>query len=100
MRWIITKDYWGNCLGLGEDDEGIPTRGKPEQGDALPVEFRLYTARGRLLFEGRCDDIAADWWHGMEPLLYAWATFRCRRLTWRPAGTGESWRPLRPWIRH
>lgn len=69
MRWIVTKDHHGGCIGLGEDADGVPARGKPEDGDALPVEFRLYTARGRLLFEGRCGDIDADWWHGMEPLL-------------------------------
>lgn len=96
MRWIVTKDHHGGCIGLGEDADGVPARGKPEDGDALPAEFRLYTAQGRLLFEGRCGDIAADWWHGMEPLLYAWTTFRCRRLTWRPAETHEPWRPLRP----
>jgi hypothetical protein len=59
MRWIVTKDHHGGCIGLGEDADGVPARGKPEDGDALPVEFRLYTARGRLLFEGRCGDIAA-----------------------------------------
>ncbi|WP_104493483.1 hypothetical protein [Paracoccus denitrificans] len=96
MRWINTTDYWGNCLGLGEDADGVPARGKPEDGDALPMEFRLCDAKENVLFEGRCGDIDADWWHGLDPLLYAWATFRCCRLYYRRAGTDEPWRPLRP----
>ncbi len=71
MRWIVTVDHHGGCLGMGEDADGVPARGKPEQGDALPMEFRLYEANGNLLFEGRCGDIDADWWNGFEPLIYA-----------------------------
>jgi hypothetical protein len=62
----------------------------------LPMEFRLHDARGEVLFEGRCGDIDADWWHGFEPLNYLWQTFRCRRLSYRCAGTQEPWRWLRP----
>ncbi len=95
MRWIITTDHWGGCIGLGENADGAPARGKPEQGDSLPMEFRIYDPRGNLLFEGRCGDIDADWWHGFEPLMYLWNPFRGRRLTYRRAGTDEPWRPLR-----
>lgn len=55
---------------------------------ATPCRWSSGFARGRLLFEGRCGDIATDWWHGMEPLLYAWATFRRRRLTRAPGRDG------------
>lgn len=96
MRWIITTDHWGNCLGLGEAADGAPARGTPDQGDALPMEFRLFDASGALLFEGRCGDIDADWWHGYEPLHYLWNPFRCRRLSYRRAGTDQPWRWLRP----
>ncbi len=96
MRWIVTTDHWGGCIGLGEDADGIITRGTLAQGDALPMEFRLYDARGTLLFEGRCGDIEADWWHGFEPLMATWNTFRCRRLSYRRAGTQDPWRPLQP----
>lgn len=75
MRWIVTKDHHGGCIGLGEDANGVATRGTPEQGDALPMEFRLYEASGNLLFEGRCGDIDADWWNGFEPLIYLWTPF-------------------------
>lgn len=84
MRWIITTDHWGNCLGLGEDADGVPTRGTPDQGDALPMAFRLHDARGAVLFEGRCGDIDADWWHGYELLAATSTTFRCRRLSLPP----------------
>lgn len=47
-----------------------PTRGTPDQGEALPMTFRLYDANSAILFEGRCGDIDADWWHGFEPLNY------------------------------
>ena len=95
MRWIVTVDHHGGCIGMGEDADGVPARGAPEQGDALPMEFRLYEANGNLLFEGRCGDIDADWWSGFEPLIYLWAPFRCRRLSYRRAGTDEPWRPFR-----
>jgi len=49
MRWIVTKDHHGGCIGLGKDANGVDTRGTPEQGDALPMEFRLYEASGNLL---------------------------------------------------
>lgn len=94
MRWIVTVDYWGNCLGMGEDEDGVPTRGKPEQGDALPMEFWLCDARENVVFEGRCGDIDVDWWHGFEPLMATWNTFRCRRFYYRRAGTKEPWRSL------
>ena len=89
MRWIVTVDHHGGCLGMGEDADGVPARGKPEQGDALPMEFRLCDARENVLFEGRCGDIDADWWHGFEPLIATWNTFRCRRLHYLGAGTKE-----------
>ena len=38
MRWIITVDNHGGCMGLGEDANGAPARGTPEQGDALPMD--------------------------------------------------------------
>mgnify|MGYP007056837365 CR=1 FL=1 len=60
------------------------------------MEFRLYEASGNLCFEGRCGDIDADWWHGFEPLIYTWNTFRCRRLTYRRADSGETDRPFLP----
>lgn len=96
MRWIVTIDHHGGCIGLGEDADGAPARGTPEQGETLPMEFRLYDAHGELLFEGRCGDIDADWWHGFEPLNYTWTPFRCRRLSYRRAETDEPWRWLRP----
>ncbi len=96
MRWIVTVDHHGGCMSLGEDADGAPARGTPKHGDALPMEFRLHDARGEVLFEGRCGDIDADWWHGFEPLNYLWQTFRCRRLSYRCAGTQEPWRWLRP----
>lgn len=96
MRWIVTVDYWGNCLGMGEDNNGIPRHGTPEESDDLPMEFRLYATDGALLFEGRCGDIDADWWHGFEPLMATWGTFRCRRLSYRRAGTNNEWRWLQP----
>ena len=49
MRWIVTVDHHGGCIGMGEDADGVPARGAPEQGDALPMEFRLYEANGNLL---------------------------------------------------
>lgn len=96
MRWIITTDHWGGCLGMGENADAGPTRGTPEQGDTLPMEFRLYDARGDLCFEGRCGDIDADWWHGFEPLMFTWNVIRCRRMTYRRAGSDEEWRPFTP----
>jgi hypothetical protein len=97
MRWIITIDHMGGCLGLGENEDGAPIRGKPEEGDMLPMEFQLFDARGNICFAGRCRDIDEDWWHGLEPLLFAWNTHaRCRRLTYRRAGSAKPWRPLRP----
>ena len=96
MRWIVTTDHWGGCVGLGEDMNGAPTRGTPEQGDTLPMEFQLYDASSTLLFEGRCGDIEADWWHGFEPLMFTWNTFRCRRLSYRRVGTTAPWQWLRP----
>jgi hypothetical protein len=96
MRWIIMIDHHGGCIGLGENADGVPARGTPEQGKALPMDFRLYDARGEVLFEGRCGDIDEDWWHGFEPLIYTWSTFRCRRMTYRPAGSQEEWRRFRP----
>lgn len=96
MRWIITFDHHGGCLGMGENAEGIPTRADPKEGDSLPMEFRLYDARGQLCFEGRCGDIDADWWHGFEPLIYTWNIFRCRRLTYRRADARAQWRTLAP----
>ncbi len=95
MRWIVTVDHHGGCLGMGEDADGVPARGKPEQGDALPIKFRLCGARENVLFEGRCGDIDADWWHGFEPLIATWNTFRCRRLHYRRAGTKELWRSFK-----
>ncbi|MCX8999437.1 hypothetical protein NOF55_20235 [Rhizobiaceae bacterium BDR2-2] len=95
MRWIITKDHWGGCMGLGENADGAPARGRPEDGEALPMEFRLYDPRGKLLFEGRCGDIDEDWWHGFEPLIYLWNPFRARRLYYRRAGMKKRWRPFR-----
>jgi hypothetical protein len=59
------------------------------------MEFRLYEANGNLLFEGRCGDIDADWWHAFEPLIATWNTFRCRRLHYRRAGTKEPWRSFK-----
>ena len=96
MRWIITTDHHGGCLGMGENAEGIPARADPKEGDSLPMEFRLYDARGQLCFEGRCGDIDADWWHGFEPLIYTWNAFRCRRLTYRRADQRAQWRALAP----
>lgn len=94
MRWIVTTDHHGGCTGLGEDANSVPARGTPEQGNALPMEFRLHTASGEVLFEGRCGDIDADWWNGFEPLIYLWQPFRCRRLSYRRAETNDSWRLL------
>lgn len=37
MRWIITFDYMGGCLGLGENADGIPDRAEPEQPAASCV---------------------------------------------------------------
>ncbi|RWR25586.1 hypothetical protein D2T31_21755 [Sinirhodobacter populi] len=34
-------------------------------------------------------------WHGFEPLHYTWTPFRCRRLSYRRAGTDEPWHWLR-----
>ncbi len=96
MRWIITTDHHGGCMGLGEDANGAPTRGTPDQAEALPMAFRIHEASGAILFEGRCGDIDADWWHGFEPLNYLWQPFRCRRLSYRCAGTDEPWRWLQP----
>lgn len=96
MRWIVTVDHHGGCIGVGEDANGIPARGEPEQAAALPMDFRLHLASGEVLFEGRCGDIDADWWHGFEPLNYLWHPFRCRRLSYRRAGTQDAWRSLRP----
>lgn len=96
MRWIITFDHHGGCLGMGENAEGIPTPADPKEGDSLPMEFRLYDATGSLCFEGRCRDIDADWWHGVEPLIYTWNTFRSRRLTYRRADLRAQWRALAP----
>ncbi|EQB02874.1 hypothetical protein [Sphingobium baderi] len=96
MRWIITIDHHGGCLWAGEDRDGIPCRGTSEQADALPMEFRLYRADGEILFEGRCGDIDEDWWHGFEPLIYTWNTFRCRRMTYRRVGSQDEWRKFRP----
>ncbi|MCK9510436.1 MAG: hypothetical protein M0R28_04315 [Pigmentiphaga sp.] len=56
---------------------------------ALPMEFWLCDARESVVFEGRCGDMDADWWHGFEPLISTWTTFRCRRLYCRRAGTKE-----------
>jgi hypothetical protein len=35
------------------------------------MDFWLHDAGGNVLFEGRCGDIDADWWHGFEPLKRA-----------------------------
>ncbi|GLS99726.1 hypothetical protein GCM10007897_11090 [Sphingobium jiangsuense] len=87
----------GGCLGLGENAEGILLRADREEGDSLPMEFRLYDARGQLCFEGRCGDIDADWWHGFEPLIFAWNSHaRCRRLTYRRADPRAQWRSFAP----
>jgi len=87
----------GGCLGLGENEDGEPTRGKPEEGDALPMAFRLYDARGNLCFEGRCGDIDMDWWHGFEPLMFVWNTHaRCRRMEYRWARSDAPWRLFKP----
>jgi len=96
MRWIITIDYHGGCLGVGENTDGLPWQGTSDEAKALPVEFRLYHASGHILFEGRCGDIDADWWHGFEPLIYTWNSFRCRRMTYRRAGSRGEWRPFTP----
>jgi len=96
MRWIITIDNHGGFLGAGENIDGAREQGTPDQADALPMEFRLYHANGDLLFEGRCGDIDEDWWHGFEPLNYSWNAFRCRRMTYRRAGSQEEWRPFKP----
>lgn len=53
------------------------------------MEFWLCDARESVVFEGRCGDMDADWWHGFEPLISTWTTFRCRRLYCRRAGTKE-----------
>ena len=95
MRWIVTVDHHGGCSGLGEDANGVPARGNPEQAAALSMDFRLHLASGEVLFEGRCGDIDADWWHGFEPLNYLWQPFRCRRLSYRRAGTQDAWHWLR-----
>ena len=42
------------------------------------------------------EHIAALARHGFEPLHYTWTPFRCRRLSYRRAGTDEPWRWLRP----
>ena len=81
---------------MGEDHNGIPRRGTPEQSDDLPMAFRLYAADGALLFEGRCGDIDTDWWHGFEPLMATWRTFRCRRLSYRRVGSDNEWQWLQP----
>lgn len=44
MRWIITIDHHGGCLGAGENIDGIPWQGTPDQAATLPMEFRLYHA--------------------------------------------------------
>ncbi|MCO7736848.1 hypothetical protein NJB95_09490 [Brucella intermedia] len=51
MRWIVTVDHHGGCIGVGEDAYGIPARGEPEQAAALPMDFRLHLASGEVLFE-------------------------------------------------
>ena len=62
MRWIITSDHMGTSLaGVGEDAEGSIAYAGTNEGDSLPMEFRLYDARHKLCFEGRCGDIDADW---------------------------------------
>lgn len=82
---------------LGENEAGIPACGTTEPGE-LPMEFRLYDARGPLCCEGRCGDIDADWWHGFEPLIFAWNTHaRCRQLTCHRAGSAAECRSLKPW---
>jgi len=97
MRWIITTDYMGGCLGLGENGEGIPARAEVSQGHGLPMEFRLYNVAGFLCFEGRCGDIDADWWHGFEPLMFTWNTHaRCRRMSYRRTGSQGGWRRFKP----
>ena len=96
MRWIITTDHHGGCMGLGEDANGVPARGTPDQAEALPMAFRIHEASGAILFEDRCGDIDTDWWHGFEPLNYLWQPFRCRRRSYRRAGTDEPWRWLQP----
>lgn len=97
MRWIITFDHMGTCLaGLGENAEGIIANTDPKEGDSLPMEFRLYDARHKVYFEGRCGDIDADWWHGFEPLIWSWNAFRCRRLTYRRADPRAQWREFAP----
>jgi len=57
MRWIVTVDHHGGCIGMGEDADGAPARGTPDQAETLPMDFRLHDARGDVLFEGRCGDI-------------------------------------------
>lgn len=55
MRWIITSDHMGTSLaGVGEDAEGSIAYAGTNEGDSLPMEFRLYDARHKLCFEGRC----------------------------------------------
>jgi len=44
---IETSERTTSCD--GKDANGVATRGTPEQGDALPMEFRLYEASGNLL---------------------------------------------------
>jgi hypothetical protein len=62
MRWIITIDHVGGCVGLDENGDGAPIRGKPKEGDILPMEFQLFDARGNVCFEGRRGDINKNWW--------------------------------------
>lgn len=97
MRWIITSDHMSTSLaGVGEDAEGSIAYAGTNEGDSLPMEFRLYDARHKLCFEGRCGDIDADWWHGFEPLIWTWNAFRCRRLTYRRVDRSWKEQPFLP----
>jgi hypothetical protein len=42
MRWIVTIDHHGGCIGMGEDADGAPARGTPDQAETLPMDFRLH----------------------------------------------------------
>lgn len=93
MRWIVTRDHVGTgCVGLGDNDFGVPVRELPDRGDSLPMEFHLTTHNNAVCYEGRCDDIGADWRHGMDILLFGYEHYGCGRLFYRRAGSGDPWR--------